>query len=506
MSKSILFDKGTHSLKTLTILCNTFIHYNEKINSDDIFNALIYYKSNFKEDFKKLKKEQKNDVKKELNNYIEKYQNIIKNKYSKTNISRENIIQFKKEMENQNNNILHNVLYNISLKKATPILSKHCNMCYNITVKPKLDGTNQGLSGRCWIFAGLNILRRELCKKLDLKTFELSQSYIYFWHKLESMNSALQQISKNMNISTNSLLYNYFIQKGCADGGYWETFVNLVQKYGILPKSIYQDSYHSLNTTELNIVLHKLLVQTVYELKMNKEDHKKIINKCLCKTYEILCACLGYPSKQFDLNVLDKKGTIIRMKQLTSEYLFQILKFKINDYICVSNDPRYKFNKLYSKKYRESMIGKKSLFLNLDMPRIKELAISSLKKNKAVYVSCDVLNKSKTTSTFSKDYDISNVFSLSNKLDKKNKLIYNMHRKMHAMIITGVNVDSQKNIHGWEVENSWSSQGKNHGYFHIEPDWFDENIYSIIIHKKLLNQKEKMAILNPNIITIDDFK
>src|SRR5262245_554880 len=41
--------------------------------------------------------------------------------------------------------------------------------------------TNQKQSGRCWIFAGLNLLRAGIMKKLNVKEFELSQAYTHFW-------------------------------------------------------------------------------------------------------------------------------------------------------------------------------------------------------------------------------------------------------------------------------------------------------------------------------------
>ena len=50
----------------------------------------------------------------------------------------------------------------------------------------KLDSwgvADQKASGRCWIFAGLNSLRGGLMDKANLKDFELSQTYIYFFDK-----------------------------------------------------------------------------------------------------------------------------------------------------------------------------------------------------------------------------------------------------------------------------------------------------------------------------------
>ena len=40
--------------------------------------------------------------------------------------------------------------------------------------------TNQKKSGRCWMFAGLNLLRVGAMKKMNLKEFEFSQNYMFF--------------------------------------------------------------------------------------------------------------------------------------------------------------------------------------------------------------------------------------------------------------------------------------------------------------------------------------
>ena len=50
----------------------------------------------------------------------------------------------------------------------------------------KLDDwkvTNQKSSGRCWLFATLNLFRPGTMKKLNVKNFEFSQSHIHFCTK-----------------------------------------------------------------------------------------------------------------------------------------------------------------------------------------------------------------------------------------------------------------------------------------------------------------------------------
>ena len=54
--------------------------------------------------------------------------------------------------------------------------------------------TNQARSGRCWMFAGLNVCRVDTRKLLNLKDFEFSQNYLMFWDKLERANYILEAV------------------------------------------------------------------------------------------------------------------------------------------------------------------------------------------------------------------------------------------------------------------------------------------------------------------------
>ncbi|MEE2991511.1 MAG: C1 family peptidase, partial [Planctomycetota bacterium] len=52
--------------------------------------------------------------------------------------------------------------------------------------------TNQKRSGRCWMFAGLNLFRPSAMKAMNLKEFEFSQNFTLFWDKLERANYFLE--------------------------------------------------------------------------------------------------------------------------------------------------------------------------------------------------------------------------------------------------------------------------------------------------------------------------
>ena len=57
---------------------------------------------------------------------------------------------------------------------------------FSINLKT-LPVTDQKSSGRCWIFAGCNVIREAIAKKYNLEEFEISQNYVAFYDKLEKM-------------------------------------------------------------------------------------------------------------------------------------------------------------------------------------------------------------------------------------------------------------------------------------------------------------------------------
>ncbi len=112
--------------------------------------------------------------------------------------------------------------------------------------------TNQKKSGRCWLFAGLNVLRLATAKKLNLENFELSQSFLMFWDKLEKSNYFLENIIDTRDKDIRDRTVMWLLGSPIGDGGQWDMFVDLVNKYGVLPKDIARESYNSSNSTHMN--------------------------------------------------------------------------------------------------------------------------------------------------------------------------------------------------------------------------------------------------------------
>ena len=115
--------------------------------------------------------------------------------------------------------------------------------------------TNQKASGRCWMFAALNVMRFEVMQKLNLETFEFSQSYPLFFDKLEKSNYFLENILDTLDEPTAGRLVSFLLTDPMGDGGQWDMFCGLVEKYGVVPKDAMPESVSSSATREMDYYL-----------------------------------------------------------------------------------------------------------------------------------------------------------------------------------------------------------------------------------------------------------
>ena len=155
--------------------------------------------------------------------------------------------------------------------------------------------TNQKASGRCWGFAGLNLMRISLAEKYNLGNFEFSQNYFMFFDKLEKSNYFLENILKTLDKSYDSRLMMHLLHSPVQDGGQWDMFVNLIEKYGVVPQSVMAESFQSSQSRMMNQFLTRKLREFAWVLReMNSKgkklsDLRKEKEKMMSVIYSMLC-------------------------------------------------------------------------------------------------------------------------------------------------------------------------------------------------------------------------
>ena len=362
--------------------------------------------------------------------------------------------------------------------------------------------TNQKASGRCWGFAALNLMRIDLAKKYNLVNFEFSQSYFMFFDKLEKANYFLESILSTLDEKSDSRLMAWLVSSPIQDGGQWDMFVNLMEKYGIVPQSVMPESLHSSSSRSMNQLITRQLRKFASVLrKKNKEgvmldDLRKMKIDMMGTIYNMLCMFIGKPPESFDWQVRDKKNKFLRFENLTPiSFYKKNVGIKLADKVCLIHCPmdNKKMNELYTIKYLGNVVeGQIIKYLNVNIDELKKYSIKSLKNNEAVWFGCDV-GKMFHRDVGVMDTDLYNyelTFRTNSEMDKSTRLEYGDSQMTHAMLFTGVDIKSKKPAK-WRVENSWGPKGGCKGYYLMTDNWFNQYNYEVVIDKKYLPEKIK---------------
>src|SRR5210317_136724 len=177
-------------------------------------------------------------------------------------ISTEQIKQIRVNLaEDKHTKVVRNAMIKTNSSELSMDWDKYRKIDHSFShvVSGEMPATNQKSSGRCWGFAGLNLFRIYLGRKHNLKDFEFSQNYFMFWDKLEKANYFLENIIKTRDENYDSRLIMHLVKAPVQDGGQWDMFVNLIEKYGAVPKDVMPETNHSSKSMAMNYILtHKL--------------------------------------------------------------------------------------------------------------------------------------------------------------------------------------------------------------------------------------------------------
>jgi bleomycin hydrolase len=360
------------------------------------------------------------------------------------------------------------------------------------------DATNQERSGRCWLFSGLSTLALEAMKKLNLKTFELSEIYQMFWDKLEKANYFLENMIETKEEPLNGRLVSSLLSDPIPDGGQWNMFVNLIKKYGVIPKPFMPETENSNNSDPMNALLASKLREYAKVLRdMNEHgasttELREKKGELMEEFYKLLCINLGVPPETFQWEWSDKTGIFHRRGNITPvEFYNEYVGLDLDDFVSLINAPTKDkpLNKLYTVQYLGNMVGgQDACYLNVDLKTLKKATVDMIKGNHAVWFGCDV-GKMLETKMGAMDlsiYDYELVYGAKFQLDKAARLDYGDSEMTHAMVITGVDLDEKGNPKKWRVENSWGAAIGDQGYMYMMNEWFNEYLYEVIVRKEYL--------------------
>jgi len=355
--------------------------------------------------------------------------------------------------------------------------------------------TNQERSGRCWLFAGLNLLRVGAMRKMGLKEFEFSQNYIMFWDKIERANYFLEAIIETAERDIDDRTIAFMLDSAADDGGQWNMFVAIVAKHGLVPKQFMPETNSSSNTGRMNSVLRSLLRQGAKSVRAaaarGPEAARAEKADILRVVYRVLCIHLGTPPDSFDWQWTDKDRQFHRDGQLSPrDFAASYVDLPLAEYVCLVHDPRPSspLGRTFTVEYLGNVLGAPPVtYLNVDVPMMKDIAVRTLEGGEPVWFGCDVgqMMSNEYGVWDAGLYDLSSVYDTDFTLDKADRLIYHETMMTHAMLFTGADVLDGV-IRKWRVENSWGADKGKDGFYTMNDSWFDEYVFEIAARRTSL--------------------
>jgi bleomycin hydrolase len=361
--------------------------------------------------------------------------------------------------------------------------------------------TAQGQTGRCWIFAGLNTLRIYAMERLGLKDFELSQTYFMFWDKLEKANYFLENIIETRDEPLDGRVVMWLLSHIVPDAGQWDMFVNLVEKYGVVPKKFMPETKSSMASRQMNGRLVEKLREWARDLRVMSEGGASVgeirtAKDCMLEEfYRMLRIHLGTPPTRFYWEWRDKDDAFHRRGWITPrEFYEEYVGFDLDSMACLINAPtRDKpYNRMFTVQYLGNVVGGHGVrYLNVPIGVMKKAAADMVKDGRPVWFGADAGKASyRDLGVFDPEiYDYGTVYGTEFGLDKAERLDYGQSRMTHAMVFTGVDIDEGGGPRRWRVENSWGEEPGDKGFYTMADGWFDEYCYEVMVDKKYLSEE-----------------
>jgi bleomycin hydrolase len=355
--------------------------------------------------------------------------------------------------------------------------------------------TNQERSGRCWLFAGLNLLRVGVMRETGLKEFEFSQNHVMFWDKIERANYFLEAVIETSDRDADDRTIAFLLDGVAGDGGQWNMFAALVAKHGLVPKGYMPETQSSSNTAKMNAVLQYQLRQGAKTVRQaaaeSVEAARAVKAEILQVIYRVLCIHLGTPPERFDWQWTDKDKQFHRDGVMTpQEFAAKYVSLPLEDFVCLVNDtrPSSPVGRTFTVEYLGNVIGAPPVtYLNVDMALIKDIAAQTIQNGEPVWFGCDVGKMMSNDYAIwdARLYDLPSVYDADFGLDKAERLAYHETQMTHAMLFTGVDVLDGL-TRRWRVENSWGSERGKDGFYTMNDSWFDEYVFEIAARRSAL--------------------
>lgn len=297
---------------------------------------------------------------------------------------------------------------------------------------------------------------------------------------------------------------------------------NLVEKYGLVPQSLYPDSFNASSSSIINsIIFTKLREDALILRKLVGEPSTTAAvlssakAKMVKEIHTILTLTLGPPppvDKEFAWSFVDKDGKAKTVRSTPKAFSrdiysssFRITSSTIASMVSLVNDPRHEPLSLMTVDRLGNIVGGRAItYINVDMPTLKSACVAMLRAGQPVFFGSDVGKFSNSTSGIMDldliDYELGfNVTLLG--MGKASRLRTGESQMTHAMVLTGVHIDERTGeIVRWRVQNSWGTSAGTEGWFVMSDAWMSEFVYQAVIDPRYLSKEVRDVLKKEPIV------
>lgn len=387
------------------------------------------------------------------------------------------------------------------------------------TTEVKLDSlsvTDQKQSGRCWMFAGLNVFRHRIAGSLGTSDFEFSETHLQFHDKLEKSYRTLRRLDELFRSGVTDLddrLVAALLAHPADDGGQWNYLVNLIGKYGVMPKQAMGETYASGLTRQLDSALSTTVRATAWKLReaalggAGASSTEPLVRAGMRDVHRVISVHLGVPPATFTWKYRDKDGEFhdegtLTPLQFRDRVLGDDLTGGLDNYISVVNDPRGEnpYGAAYTVAEETNMWGTPDFsYVNADISDLRRIATASLDAGEPVWFACDVSRQfAAALGIWDRDlYERDALYGTDSSRGTGSSKAEQMRSResmlTHGMVLTGHDPAAGT----WRVENSWGTKshgehaklagaGSMKGYGTMTDAWFDDNVFQIVAHRRFI--------------------
>lgn len=365
-------------------------------------------------------------------------------------------------------------------------------------LQPRMKAADQTFTGLCWAFAGLGILRRHLAATLRLPPdFELSQSYVLFYDKLEKANAFLHYRWLTRDCAPDDRRLLHLLDRPVEDGGGFHNFARLVAKYGVVPAAAMPRGQAADSTHVLNRHLRTLLLKSAARLARARDEAEARRERAhaLSRVHRLLCICLGTPPSVVKWSFRstgegadEGAGGLTTVDRMSPVDFYRRHCPDVSSFVNLVHVPHRvePTPHAYEVEFLDSVVDARgpTRFVAVDARTFREAAIAALRKGVPVWFACE-FDQLRLQGLGLLHHDLVRheraILEPQDGADKRARILQRRCRPDHAMLLTGLHEDPETGeVVRFQVENSHGAENKE-GYLSMTVEWFDRHVLGLAV-------------------------